>query len=103
MASGGDDDRKGKRKMTEPRDKQMPRRGRGRTTGGSSSAADRDVARDMGRRDQMSECWSFFFSSLFSALCQRGRKLEGPTTFSMPWRLLQLELCSYPFRVVFVK
>ena len=32
------------------------------------------------------ECWSFFFSSLFGALCQRGRKLEGSTTFSMPWR-----------------
>ena len=53
MASGGDDDWRGKRKMTEPRDKQMPHRGRGRTTGGSSSAADRDVARDRGRRDQM--------------------------------------------------
>ena len=39
--------------MTEPRDKQMPRSGRGRTTGGSSSAAGRDVARDRGRRDQM--------------------------------------------------
>ena len=39
--------------MTEPRDKQMPRRGRGRTTGGSSSAVGRDVARDRGRRDQM--------------------------------------------------
>ena len=53
MASEGDDDRRGKRKMTEPRDKQMPRRGRGKTTGGSSSAAGRDVARDGGRRDQM--------------------------------------------------
>ena len=39
--------------MTEPRDKQMPRRGRGRTTGGSSSATGRDVVRDRGRRDQM--------------------------------------------------
>ena len=39
--------------MTEPRDKQMPRRGRGRTTGGSSSVAGRDVARDRRRRDQM--------------------------------------------------
>ena len=39
--------------MTEPRDKQMPRRGCGRTTGDSSSAAGRDVARDRGRRDQM--------------------------------------------------
>ena len=53
MASGGDDDQRGKRKMTEPRDKQMPHRGRGRTTGGSSSVAGRDVARDRGRRDQM--------------------------------------------------
>ena len=33
-----------------------------------------------------SECWSFFFSSLFGALCQRGRKLEGLTTFLSPWR-----------------
>ena len=33
---------------------------------------------------------TFFFSSLFGALCQRRRKLEGSTTFSMPWRLLQL-------------
>jgi len=39
MASRGDDDRRGKRKMFEPRDKQMPHRGRGRTRGGSSSAA----------------------------------------------------------------
>ena len=53
MSSGCDDDRKGKRKMTEPRDKQMPHRGRGRTTGGSSSAIGRYVTRDRGRRDQM--------------------------------------------------
>ena len=39
--------------MTEPRDKKMPHHGHGRTIGGSSSAAGRDVARDMGRRDQM--------------------------------------------------
>ena len=39
--------------MIEPWDKQMPRRGRGRTTGGSSSVVGRDVARDRGRRDQM--------------------------------------------------
>ena len=39
--------------MTEPWDKQMPRHGRGRTTGGSSSAAGRDVARDRGMRYQM--------------------------------------------------
>ena len=39
--------------MTELRDKQMPRRGHGRTIGGSNSAVGRDVARDRGRRDQM--------------------------------------------------
>ena len=39
--------------MTEPWDKQMPRRGRAGPQGGSSSAAGRDVARDRGRRDQM--------------------------------------------------
>ena len=39
--------------MTEPRDKQMPRRGRGRTTGGSSSAVGRGDASDRGRRDQL--------------------------------------------------
>ena len=39
--------------MTEPQDKQMPRHGHGRTTGGSNSATGRDVARDKGRRDQM--------------------------------------------------
>jgi len=53
MSSRGHDDQRGKRKMTEPQDKQMPHRGRGRTTGGSSSAAGRDVARDRRRRDQM--------------------------------------------------
>ena len=39
--------------MTEPWDKKMPHRGHGRTTGGSSSAAGRDTARDRGKRDQM--------------------------------------------------
>ena len=39
--------------MIEPWDKQMPHCGRGRTTGGSNSAAGRDVARDRGMRDQM--------------------------------------------------
>ena len=53
MSSIGDDDWRGKRKMTEPRDKQMPHHSRGRTTGGSRSAAGRDVATDRGRRDQM--------------------------------------------------
>ena len=53
MSSGGDDDRRGKRKMIEPWDKQMPHHGHGRTIGGGSSAAGRDIARDRGRRDQM--------------------------------------------------
>ena len=48
MTSGGDDDRRGKRKMIEPRDKQMPRCGRGRPTRGSSSVVGRDVTRDRG-------------------------------------------------------
>ena len=48
MSSRGDDDRRGKRKMIEPQDKQMPRCGRGRTTRGSSNVAGRDVARDRG-------------------------------------------------------
>ena len=39
--------------MTKPRDKQMPHHGHGRTIGGSSSAAGRDVARHRGRREQM--------------------------------------------------
>ena len=39
--------------MTEPWDKQMPRRGHGRTIGGNISATGRDVASDRGRRDQM--------------------------------------------------
>ena len=52
MSSRGDDDRRGKRKMMEPRDKHMPRRGCGRTSGGSSSVAGRDIARDSGMRDQ---------------------------------------------------
>ena len=53
MASGGEDDRRGKRKMTEPHDKQMPRHGSGRITGGSSSALGRGDAIDRGRRDQL--------------------------------------------------
>ena len=48
MASGGDDDRRGKGKMTEPRDKQMTHCSRDRTIGGSNSAAGKDVARDRG-------------------------------------------------------
>ena len=39
--------------MTEPHDKQMPHHGRGKTTGGSSSAVGRGDASDRGRRDQL--------------------------------------------------
>ena len=53
MSSIGDDDWRGKRKMIEPRDKQIPHRGHGRTTRGNSSVAARDIARDRGRRNQM--------------------------------------------------
>ena len=53
MASGGDDDRRGKRKMTKPWHKQMPRCGHGRTIGGSSSAVGRGDAIDGGRKDQL--------------------------------------------------
>ena len=53
MASAGEDDRRGKRKMTEPRDKQMPCRGHGRPTWSSSSAVGRGDASDRGRRDQL--------------------------------------------------
>ena len=39
--------------MAEPRDKDPPRRGRGRTAVGSSTAAGRRAARDRGRMDQL--------------------------------------------------
>ena len=39
--------------MTETHDKQMPHRGHGRTTGGSSSVVGRGDASDKGRRDQL--------------------------------------------------
>ena len=39
--------------MIEPRDKQMPHLGHGRTTGGSSSAVGRGNASDRGRKDQL--------------------------------------------------
>ena len=58
--------------------------------GASGATGGDDVDWDTIQEDE--ECWPFFFSSLFGALCQRGRKLEGSTTFSMPWRLLQLEV-----------
>ena len=48
MASRGDDDQRGKKKMAEPHDKDPPRRGRGRTAAGSSIAVGRGAAR---RRD----------------------------------------------------
>ena len=53
MASRGKDDRRGKRKLTKPCDKQAPRHGRGRTVDGSSSAAARGDVRDRGRREQL--------------------------------------------------
>jgi len=53
MAFDGDDDRRGKRKMDEPRDKQAPRCGRGRTVVGNNSAAARGDVRDRGRREQL--------------------------------------------------
>jgi len=39
MAFRGDDDWRGKQKMAEPRDKDPPQHGHGRTAAGSSSAA----------------------------------------------------------------
>ena len=44
MASGGEDDQRGKWKLTEPHDKQAPHSSRGRIVGGSSSAATRVVS-----------------------------------------------------------
>ena len=78
----------------------------GRTVVSSSSSDDDDDDDDGGEEDaagasgaaggmmsigtpskrMRSECWSFFFSSLFSALCQRGEIREESTTFSMSWR-----------------
>jgi len=48
MASRGEDDRRGKRKLTEPLDKQAPHRGHGRIVAGRSSAIARGDARDRG-------------------------------------------------------
>ena len=53
MAFGGEDDRRGKRKLTEPRDKQAPRRGRGRTVVDSNSATVRGDVKDRERREQL--------------------------------------------------
>ena len=50
---------------------------------GASGAAGGMMSIGIPSKRMRSECWSFFFSSLFGALCQRGRKLEGSTTFSM--------------------
>ena len=49
----------------------------------SGAAGGDDVVGTPSKR-MRSECWSFFFSSLFSVLCQRKRKIEGSTTFSTP-------------------
>ena len=51
-----------------------------------------------------SECWSFFLSS-FVCFMSKGEKIRGANNFfdAMERRLLLLELCSYPFRVVFVE
>jgi len=53
MTSEGEDDRRGKRKLTKPHDRPMPHHGCGRTTTGSSSAAARGDAKDRGRREQL--------------------------------------------------
>jgi len=53
MASIGEDNWRGKRKMTEPHDKPTPHRGCGRTATSSSSAVARGDARDRGRRNQL--------------------------------------------------
>ena len=50
----GDNDRRGKRKMNEQRDKDPPRRGRGRSTAAGSSVAPRGLA-DKGRREKYIE------------------------------------------------
>ena len=53
--------------------------------GASGAASGDDVDWDTIQEDD--ECvLVFLFSSLFGALCQRGRKLEGSTTFLTPWR-----------------
>jgi hypothetical protein len=50
----GDDDRRGKRKMVEPRGKDLSRRGRGRSAATSSSVAPRGRG-DRGRHEQYIE------------------------------------------------
>ena len=50
----GDNDRRGKRKMNEQRDKNSPHRGRERSTAAGSSAAPRGLG-DRGRREQYIE------------------------------------------------
>ena len=50
----GDYDRRGKQKMNKQRDKDPPRRGRGRSTTAGSSAAPRGLG-DRGRREQYIE------------------------------------------------
>jgi len=51
----------------------------GTTAGGSRAVGGDDIDWE-GIQEEELVCWSFFFSSLFGALCQRGRKLEGSTT-----------------------
>ena len=53
MAFGGEDDWRGKRKLTEPCDKPMPHHGHGRIAANNSSAAARGDVRDRGRREQL--------------------------------------------------
>jgi hypothetical protein len=57
MAFGGEDDQRGKRKMTEPHDKQAPHSSRGRTASSSSSAVARGGVRDRGRREQFDRAY----------------------------------------------
>ena len=51
-----------------------------------------------------SKCWSFFLS-YFLCFMPKGEEIRGVNNFfdTMERRLLQLESCSYPFRVVFVR
>ena len=53
MASDGDDDQRGKTKMTEPHDNPTPRHGHARTAAGSNCATMRGDVRDRGRRDHL--------------------------------------------------
>ena len=52
-----------------------------------------------------SECWFFFFFFSFWCFMPKGEKIRGVINFfdTLERRLLQLESCSYPYRVVFVR